>query len=246
MNLRSAILGLITFLLAWKLAALAVNINILPQPEDVVAVVIREFPKSLGYHTSVSALRIGIGLLGASALAVPLGLLLGQSRTLSRFIMPLVYITYPIPKVVLLPIIILFLGIGDAGKIFLIALIVFYQMLLVIRDAAAVIRAELVYSVRSLGASRIDLLRYVYLPACLPATLTALRLSLGTAIAVLYLAESFATRAGLGYFIQDAWGQLAYKELYAGVLTMTLLGLIVYFSLELLEHKLCPWVHAGT
>src|SRR3990172_1253306 len=160
MSFRSVALALLALLVAWELTSLAKNTNLLPGPWDVTVTLVKSFPEGLGRHTWASTWRIGIGLLGASVLAVPLGLLLGQSRTLSRLIMPLVYVTYPIPKVVLLPIIILFMGIGDSGKIFLIALIVFYQMLLVVRDAAASIRQELVQSVLSLGAHRLQILRY--------------------------------------------------------------------------------------
>jgi len=119
----------------------------------------------------------------------------GRAKKWDKIASPLVYVTYPVPKIVLLPIVLLFLGIGDTSKIFMISLILFYQVLVVVRDASTGIRPELIQSVRSLGARRRHLFRYVYLPACLPATLTALRVSTGTAIAVLYIAESFATRS---------------------------------------------------
>jgi NitT/TauT family transport system permease protein len=115
----------------------------------------------------------------------------------------------------------------------------------VVRDAAGGIRPELVLSVRSLGARRRQLYRYVYLPACLPAILTALRVSTGTAIAVLFFAESFATREGLGYYIIDTWASLSYTRMYAGVLAMSLLGLALYIGLDWLESRLCRWVKAA-
>jgi ABC-type nitrate/sulfonate/bicarbonate transport system permease component len=78
-----------------------------------------------------------------------------------------------------------------------------------------------------------------------PAALTALRVSVGTAIAVLFFAESFATTSGLGYYIiNDSWGRLAYPEMYAGVLAMSLLGLVLYFLIDRLERRLAPWMFA--
>ena len=146
------------------------------------------------------------------------GLILGQSPSLNRFFSPIVYITYPIPKIVFLPVILLLFGIGDTSKIFIIFIILFFQILVVVRDQAAALRPELIYSVRSLGAGRRALFRFVYLPATVPAALTALRVSIGTAVAVLFFAESFATTSGLGYYIiSDSWQRLAYPEMYAGV-----------------------------
>ena len=114
---------------------------------------------------------------------------------------PFIYLTYPIPKVVLVPVVLLFLGIGDLAKIVIIFLILFFQILVLVRDQAAALRPELIQSVRSLGAGRRALFRFVYLPASLPAILTGVRQSIGTAVAVLYVAELFATQRGLGYYI---------------------------------------------
>ena len=83
----------------------------------------------------------------------------------------------------------------------------------------------------------------MYLPATVPAALTALRVSIGTAIAVLFFTETFATTSGLGYYIiVDSWGRLAYADMYAGVVAMSLLGLLLYFVVDRLERRLAPWM----
>jgi ABC-type nitrate/sulfonate/bicarbonate transport system permease component len=129
-------------------------------------------------------------------------------------------------------------GITDVSKVVLIALILFFQILVVVRDEAANLRPELILSVRSLGAGRRALFRYVYLPASLPAALTALRVSVGTAIAVLFIAEQSLTHYGLGYYIVvDTYQVLRYREMYAGILAMGLLGLALYFALDALERR---------
>jgi NitT/TauT family transport system permease protein len=174
---------------------------------------------------------------------MPAGLALGLSPAADRLAAPLIYLLYPIPKIVFLPIVLLLLGIGNLSKIFIIALILFFQMLVVVRDEAANIRPELIASVRSLGAGRRAIFRFVYLPASLPAVLTSLRVSIGTAIAVLFFAESFATTSGLGYYIiVETWGRLAYAEMYAGVVAMSLLGLTLYFLVDGLQQRLTPWL----
>jgi len=239
------VVALLVLLAAWEVAALGVQRPILPDPITVVLTFVRELGRGLAWHTTVSAWRVILSILVSVALAAPLGLVLGQLQRLDRLLAPLVYLTYPIPKIVLLPIILLFLGLGDASKVFVISLVLFYQVLVVVRDAASNIRPELILSVRSLGARRRQLWRYVYLPACLPAILTALRVSTGTAIAVLFFAESFATQDGLGYYIIDTWASLSYAQMYAGVLAMSLLGLVLYIGLDWLEGRVCRWVKAA-
>ncbi|MCS7001553.1 MAG: ABC transporter permease subunit, partial [Dehalococcoidia bacterium] len=125
-----------------------------------------------------------------------------------------------------------------------ITLILFFQVLVVVRDAALSVRTELVQSVRSLGAKGLDILRYVYAPACLPAVLTGLRVSAGTAIAALYLTETFATREGLGFYIMDSWTAFSYPRMYAAVVAMGVLGLLVYVGLDQLERRLCGWMRS--
>ena len=193
----------------------------------------------------VSAWRVVASIALAIVFAVPVGLGLGLSPTASKLAAPLIYLLYPIPKIVFLPVILLLLGIGNLSKVFVIALILFFQMLVVVRDEAANLRPELIASVRSLGAGRRALFRYIYLPACLPAVLTSLRVSIGTAIAVLFFAESFATTSGLGYYIiVETWGRLDYAEMYAGVVAMSLLGLTLYFAVDSIQRRMCPWLAA--
>lgn len=245
MRKRDVVFAALALLVAWEFLALLLNRDILPAPTAVLVAFVSQLPTPLGYHFLVSAWRVVASIALAVLLATPAGLVLGQYPRVNRFFAPVVYLTYPIPKIVLLPIVLLFFGIGDASKIAIIFLILFFQVLVVVRDQAAALRPELLYSVRSLGAGRRALLRFVYLPATLPAVLTAIRLSIGTAIAVLFFTETFATNAGLGYYIiVDTFQRLAYAEMYAGVVAMSLLGLMLYFVVDYLEHVLCPYLFA--
>ncbi len=243
MRRRDLLLAVIGLVLAWQATAMLINRSVLPQPWDVLRAFVLALPRDLGVHTLVSAWRVVLSIVLAVVTAVPAGLSLGLSPTASRLAAPIIYLLYPIPKIVFLPVVLLLLGIGNVSKVFIIALILFFQVLVVVRDEAANIRPELVASVRSLGAGRRAIFRFVYLPACLPAVLTALRLSIGTAIAVLFFAESFATTSGLGYYIiVETWGRLAYAQMYAGVAAMSLLGLTLYFVVDSLERRICPWL----
>jgi len=245
MSIKSIGVSLLALFAVWAAVAMAVNLPMLPTPWAVIYTFVLDLPQKLGWHIAVSGWRILASMLLATAIGAPLGLVLGQNKRWDRFAFPLIYTTYPIPKVALLPIIILFLGIGDVSKVFLITLILFFQVLVIVRDASSNIPSGLVLSLRSLGANRTQLLRYVYLPACLPATLTSLRINVAIAIAVLYLAESFATTSGLGYYVMNTWQQLAYTKMYAAILAMSLIGAVAFIALALIERRLCLWTQAG-
>jgi NitT/TauT family transport system permease protein len=243
MKRRDLVYAVLAILVAWQILALLLDRPIMPSPVEVGKAFIDELVNGdlLG-HLTTSLWRVIASTFLAIALAVPAGLVLGQSTRLNNIFSPVIYLVYPIPKVVLVPIILLFFGIGDLPKIVIIFLILFFQILVLVRDQAAGFRPELIQSVRSLGAGRRALFRFVYLPASLPAILTALRLSVGTAVAVLYVAELFATQRGLGYYIYYNGSTLFnYPAMYAGIVALSLMGLSLYFSVDWLEHRLCPW-----
>jgi NitT/TauT family transport system permease protein len=235
-------IGVIAIFIFWQLAALIVDQPILPGPVAVSQALFEELGGELANHFLVSAGRVLASILLAVAIAAPAGIILGQSERLNRLFSPIIYLLYPIPKVVLVPVILLLFGIGDLPKIVIIFLILFFQILVLVRDSAAGIEPKTLLSVRSLGAGRRALFRYVYLPASLPAILTALRQSVGTAVAVLYIVELFATQKGLGYYIHLNGNTLFnYPAMYAGVVAMSLLGLGLYFTVDRLEHWVSPW-----
>jgi len=235
-NTRAALIGLLMFFAIWQVLAWIIRRPIMPSPFEVLPIFAGSLFGNLGIHFLASAGRVlaAIGL--AVVTAVPIGLGLGQLPKVNRIFAPLIAIVYPIPKIVFLPVIYVLMGITDISKIFLIALIIFFQILVVVRDEAANLHPELILSVRSLGAGRRALFRYVYFPASLPAVLTALRVSTGTAIAVLFIAEQSLTTYGLGYYIVvETYQVLRYPEMYAGILAMSLLGLVLYFVIYNLE-----------
>jgi NitT/TauT family transport system permease protein len=243
MKPKELLLGVIALLLVWQAGAMLLQQDILPTPVRVAAAFWRDLANgALTVHLLASLWRVVAGTLLSIVTAAPAGLALGQSPRLNRLFSPIIYLLYPIPKVVFVPLALLFFGIGDAPKIIIIFLILFFQILVLVRDQAAGLRPELIQSVRSLGAGRRALFRFVYLPASLPAILTALRQSVGTAVAVLYVAELFATQRGLGYYIYFTGSTLFdYPAMYAGIVAMSLMGLGLYFLVDGLEHWLCPW-----
>lgn len=241
---KDLLLATLALLALWQLAAMLVNRPILPSPVEVAVVFVQELGNGLMGHFLASLWRVVASIVLAILLAAPAGLALGQSKRANAIFAPVIYILYPIPKVVFVPIVMLFLGVGDLAKIVVIFLILFFQILVLVRDQASSLRPELIQSVRSLGAGRMALFRFVYIPASIPGVLTALRQSIGTAVAVLYIAELFATQKGLGYYIYLNGNTLFnYPAMYAGVVAMSILGLGLYFSVDWLERRMCPWLH---
>ncbi|MCW7753265.1 ABC transporter permease [Desulfobotulus sp. H1] len=235
------LLGLITLLLFWQLAALAMGKPILPGPATVLPLFFQNLFGDLGLHFLASAARVILAIVMAVCTAAPLGLILGQAPRINALFSPVITILYPVPKIVFLPVIYVLMGISDISKIFLISLILFFQILVVVRDEAASLTPELIASVRSLGAGRRALFRFVYLPATLPAILTALRVSVGTAVAVLFIAEQALTQWGLGYYIVvETYQILLYPEMYTGILAMGLMGSLLYGLIRIIERKLAP------
>lgn len=235
------LIALIFLFLVWQGSSLALRTEALPGPVSVLVSFAREMGGSLSSHFFISTWRVLASLVLALVAAVPAGIAMGRIRRLDRMASPLVYLTYPVPKIAFLPLVLLLFGIGDGSKIFLIAFILFFQILVTTRDAAREIPREHILSMRSLGANRVQKAVHLVLPAVLPSILTSLRIGIGTAIAVLFFVESFATNHGLGFFILDAWSQLDYESMYAGIVGMGLLGVILYEGVEVLDRTLCRW-----
>jgi NitT/TauT family transport system permease protein len=237
--------GAVAFMLViWELASLAFRNPALPLPADGLGQFVEQFPILLpqfGY----SAFRVVASILLGLAVGAPLGLLLGRSERADLVFGPLVFLNYPVPKAVFLPVFLILLGIGNSSIISLITLIVFFQILVTARDAARSIPAASVLSVRSLGANRWQVFAHVVVPGAMPEIFTALRISAGTAVAVLFFSETFAGSTGLGYFVSDAWGRVQFDEMFAGILAMALLGVVLYEVIELVEARVCRWARAG-
>jgi NitT/TauT family transport system permease protein len=227
---------------AWWAAAALVQRPFLPSPSLAFAKFASNLQKGVfEVHVLASARRVCFALLAAGPLAWVLGLLAGRIPFFDNIFAPLVYFLHPLPKVAFLPILMLFLGLGDASKIALMGLVIFGQLFVTGRDAAKGIAPALLDSVRTLGFSRLSTIRLAIVPSTTPSLMSALRVSLGTAIAVLFLSETFASVDGLGWYIMDAWSRIDYPDMYAAILALSLFGLFVYFTIDAIEAVLLRW-----
>ena len=234
-------LGAVALLVLWQIIALIASIPIIPQPVRVFERLSRIFTDAIAIHAAYSLWRIAAGLALAVAIGYPLGLAMGYSRRVDRLLSPIVYLTYPVPKIALLPILMLLAGVGELSKILMIFLIIVFQVVIAVRDAIRAIPEETFFPLRVLGARFPAMLREVILPATLPKFLTAVRVAMATAISVLFFTETFGTQYGMGYFIMDAWLRVNYLDMYAGILVLSVLGLVLFTLIDATERIACRW-----
>ncbi|MGL4572273.1 MAG: ABC transporter permease [Clostridium sp.] len=240
-KIMSFIKGFIVLNVLWYIGAIIMNSRIMPTPDKIYMHLPKLFEDGFYVHIVASLYRILIGLLISFIIGTLIGLLMGYSKKANRILNPLIYFTYPIPKTALLPVIMTLYGLGDGSKIAIIVLITVFQVIVSVRDAVINIDSKIYNPLISLGASKMQLFYHVTFPAILGEILTNIRLSVGTAFSVLFFAEAYGTKVGLGYFIQDAWTRINYIEMYSGIVVLSLLGLFIFIIIDLIEDLLCKW-----
>ena len=235
--------GTVFVIALWWVLALAIGSPALPTPDATWPALVDNFARIMPeFWTSLG--RIALSMLIGTVLGVPAGLWTGRSRRGDQIFGPVLYVLYPVPKIVFLPVLFILFGLGGQAKVILIAIAIFFQMVVTMRDAAKNVPQGAVVSLRSLGATKGQILREVVLPASLPDLFTALRITTGTAVAVLFIAESMAGSSGLGYYIMHAWSLLEYEQMFAGIIAMAVLGVVIYEVFEILEYRLTKWRRA--
>lgn len=229
--------GTALVLVLWWLLAAVLQSPALPTPLATLPVLADE-ASAIWPHFWVSFERIMLAMAIGTVLGAPLGLLLGRSKRADALFGPVLYILYPLPKVVFLPVLFVLLGLGGEAKVVLIAIAVFFQMMVTMRDAAKAVPQPLLEAFWSLGATHWQGFCHVTVPLTVPSLFTALRVTTGTAVAILFIAESMAGSTGLGYFIMHAWSVLEYKQMFAGIVAMAVMGVVIYEAFDVAEKRL--------
>lgn len=237
------LIDLAILIVIWHVGAEALNERFLPTPDVVLERLIEELRDGeLVDHLITSSRRVILSLLIGVAVATPLAWLTAQIKLIDQILTPLIYFAFPAPKVVFIPLILYFFGIsGDTSRVFLISLVISFQVFVITYDSIKNIQPETLDSMSSLGAGNWHMLRYVYIPVSIPAIITALKISTGTAIAVLYIAEGIAGRTGLGYYINNNFQNVRYENIYAGIIVISGLGLALFALFWLMEQYLTRW-----
>ena len=154
---------------------------------------------------------------------------------------PYLYLLNPIPKIALSPIIMMVFGIGEVSKIFIIVIIMIFQIILSVRDGIRSIPYEYFIPYYTIKADTKWIVKDILIPASLANIFTSLRIGLATGISVLFFTETFGTKYGMGYFIMDMWLRLDYSKMYLGMLWLGGIGFLLVKSVDLLESRLFKW-----
>lgn len=226
----------------WEAVAQALKEPFLP-PVSTVARALAELAGSGELQRDITATlaRVAIGFLIGAIPGLVLGLAMGLWSPLRAFVQPLIAATYPIPKIAILPLVMLLFGIGEESKYAIVAIGVFF--LVVINSMAGVLNIDRIYLdvARNFGASRAQLFATVALPGALPLVFTGLQLGLGVALLVIVATEFVSAKAGIGFLVWNSWQIFAVDRMYAGLVVIATLGLASQWLLDSLEGWLIPW-----
>lgn len=244
MGLPIGLISPIVLLAAWELAARlgAIHVAFFPAPSTILATAAAQAQTVQFWDDlAISLQRIGIGLVMGAVPGVIVGLAMGLFRPVRDAFDPLIAALFPIPKIALLPLLLLIFGLGETSKYVTIAINVFFLM--TINTFAGVVGTPRIYFdvARNLRASRLSTYLTVALPGALPGIFTGLRVCMGTALILLVAVEFTTADSGVGYRIWWAWTVFWVDTMYVGFLVIALLGLAFSKLVDTLERRIIPW-----
>jgi ABC-type nitrate/sulfonate/bicarbonate transport system permease component len=195
-------------------------------------------------HLFASLQRLFFGFWLGLVPALALGVAMGLSRSVRAAVMPLISGTYPIPKSALLPLILLIFGLGEMSKIVMVAIGVFYPV--VLNTVSGVIQVQPIYYdvASNFGARRWRVFRTVALPGAMPSILTGVELGLGLGLILIAIAEMVGAQSGIGYMIWNAWQLYSVETMYVGLLTIAVIGYLLSLLLKEVSRLLMPWAQS--
>ncbi|MBV8511198.1 MAG: ABC transporter permease [Xanthobacteraceae bacterium] len=234
----------IALLLLWEvLARLGIlDTRFFPAPSQILSTLLTMMTSGeLLDDTLISMTRLAVGFLVGGIPALIIGVVMGLNSTLRAMIDPLIAATYPIPKSSILPLALLVLGLGEASKIFMVAIGVFYPIAM--NSMAGVREINRVYLDvgHNFKASRWDVFRTIALPGAMPMIMTGVKLGVGMGLVLIAIAEMVGAKSGLGYLIWNAWETFAVDQMYVGLFVIALIGFALTLILNELEKILVPW-----
>ena len=214
----------------------------IPAPSDIA----RRFARlaadgELEWHVAVTLYRVVLGYIIGAVPAVAVGLLMAMFKPVRIFFDPLIATLFPIPKIALMPLLLLAFGFGDASKIALVAIAVFFPV--VINTYVGAANIERIYwdVARNYGASRTVMFTRIVFFGALPMIFAGLRISLAVSFIVLVASEFVATKSGIGYLIWNSWELLQVDVMFVGIVTIGILGLITSILFQEIERRAIPW-----
>jgi NitT/TauT family transport system permease protein len=226
----------------WQIAALVLNTDSFPSALDGI----RAIPAILSdrgdlINILASLRRMAIGLSLAVILAIPLGLMMGRSRAVASFFNPLLMVIYPVPKAALMPVIMLWLGVGDVSKTLVIFLGVSLPIIYHSFQGAKAVEEKMLWSGAAMGMSAAQRMLRIVLPAALPEILTGCRTGLVLALITMVTSEMIARQSGAGNILFNALDMAQYDTVFAMIIIIGAMGIILDAAFERLRGALVKW-----
>ncbi|MGH7711130.1 MAG: ABC transporter permease [Gemmatimonadaceae bacterium] len=217
----------------------------LPAPSEILReLTLGLWGGSLRTALGATAVRVASGLLIGGVLGALLGLLMGASRRLGRLLNPLIAAVHPIPKLAMLPLFMVFFGLGETPKVIVVSAAAFFPMLLSTMAGVRHIASVHFDAARTYGASRGQLIRHVVIPGSVPMMLSGLRLAANIAFLSAIAVEMVAAKNGLGAEVWLAWQVLRLEQLFATLVVIASMGVAVNATLRWLSRHVAPWLTA--
>jgi ABC-type nitrate/sulfonate/bicarbonate transport system permease component len=214
----------------------------IPAPSDIARRFITLAASGeLEWHVAVTLYRVLVGYVIGAAPAVAVGLLMAMFKPVRIFFDPLIAVLFPIPKIALMPLLLLAFGFGDASKIALVAIAVFFPVIVNTYVGAANIEKIYWDVARNYGASQTVMFSRIVFFGALPTIFAGLRIALAVSFIVLVASEFVATKSGIGYLIWNSWELLQVDVMFVGIVTIGVLGLITSVLFAEIERKAIPW-----
>jgi NitT/TauT family transport system permease protein len=234
-----AVAGLLAI---WQVAALILNTDSFPSALDGI----RAIPAILSdrgdlINILASLRRMAIGLSLAVLLAIPLGLMMGRSRGVASFFNPLLMVIYPVPKAALMPVIMLWLGVGDVSKTLVIFLGVSLPIIYHSFQGARAVEEKMLWSGAAMGMSAAQRMLRIVLPSALPEILTGCRTGLVLALITMVTSEMIARQSGAGNILFNALDMAQYDTVFAMIIIIGAMGIILDAAFERLRGALVKW-----
>ena len=239
-----SIVSILCLLAIWELICQSgvVSSLFLPAPTAIISALLQMIADGeIGVSLAASLYRILAGFFIGSLVGLAVGLVTGTSALIDKIGTPIVNAIYPIPKIALLPLFILWLGIGELSKVTIIALGVFFPVAMNTYSGVKNVDTLLLKVAASFNASWWMTMKSVVLPNALPMIFAGLRLAAGTSLLLLVAAEMIAAQVGIGALILHYGDLMITDRLMAGVIVLSLLGLVFNLILQFLERKAIPW-----
>jgi ABC-type nitrate/sulfonate/bicarbonate transport system permease component len=244
---RDRLLGIgspLVLLLLWEASARSglIDVRFFPAPSSIAAQAVElTGTGELWGHLAASLKRLAWGTLLGGIPALLLGITMGLYRPIRAAIDPLISATYPVPKSAILPLILLIFGLDEASKIVMVALGVFFPVL--INTITGVLQIDKIYLDvgKNFRATRWQTFRTVALPGAMPSIMAGIKLGIGMGLILIAIAEMVGAKNGIGFMIWDAWQILSVETMYVGLIVISVLGFLLTLILNEIEGWILPW-----